>query len=159
MKLQLLQEHLQQLAVIVPNPWVALGRLTLSGDHTSMRFLFAFCASVSEIGNYANRPHCSVDRSKIRRMKAFRSGGKANEFLVDVRPRTHPLLLPCLFSFVLALNAFAQQAPPKIEVGGRLHTFGESLRERNVELTEIGAAGGFEEFGCRREISIGHEAC
>lgn len=33
-------------------------------------------------------------------------------------------------------RASAQQAPPKIEVGGRLRTFGELLRERNVELTE-----------------------
>jgi len=70
-------------------------------------------------------------------MKAFNSGGEAKEFPVDVRPRVPPLLLACLFSCVVALNAFAQQAPPKIEVvNGRLHTFGELLVERNVELTE-----------------------
>jgi HEAT repeat protein len=70
-------------------------------------------------------------------MKAFRSGREAEESPFDVRPRMHQLLLACLFSFVVALNALAQQAPPKIEVNnGRLRTFGELLRERNVELTE-----------------------
>lgn len=69
-------------------------------------------------------------------MKAFRSGREAEEFPVDVHPRMHPYLFACLFSFVVALNALAQQAPPKIEVGGRFRTFGELLRERNVELTE-----------------------
>jgi HEAT repeat protein len=70
-------------------------------------------------------------------MKAFRSGREAKESPFDVRPRMHTHLLAwLLFSFVVALNAFAQQAPPKIDVGGRLHTFGELLRERNVELTE-----------------------
>ena len=38
---------------------------------------------------------------------------------------------------MVALNALAQQAPLKIEVhNDRLRTFGELLRERNVELTE-----------------------
>jgi len=46
------------------------------------------------------------------------------------------LLLACVFSSVVVLNASAQQTPPKIEVGGRPRTFGELLRERNVELTE-----------------------
>jgi hypothetical protein len=70
-------------------------------------------------------------------MKAFNSRREAKEFPVDLRPRVHRLLLACLFSFVVALNAFAQQAPPKIEVdNGRLHTFRELLVERNVELSE-----------------------
>lgn len=50
---------------------------------------------------------------------------------------THPHLLAWLFSFGVALSAFAQQAPPKTEVAnGRPPTFGELLRQRNVELTE-----------------------
>ena len=69
-------------------------------------------------------------------MQAFRSGREAKEFSADVRPRMHPLLLACLFSFVLALNALAQQAPPKNAVNGRLPTFSELLRARNVGLTE-----------------------
>ena len=69
-------------------------------------------------------------------MKASHSGREAKDFPVNMRARMHPILLACLFSFVVALNAFAQQAPPKIEVGGRLHAFGELLRERNIELTE-----------------------
>jgi HEAT repeat protein len=48
----------------------------------------------------------------------------------------HPLLIAVFLSFVVALNAFAQQAPAKIELGGRLRTFGELLQEHNVELTE-----------------------
>lgn len=46
------------------------------------------------------------------------------------------LLLVAPLLCVTALNAFAQQTPPKIEVGGRLRTFGESLRAHKVELTE-----------------------
>jgi HEAT repeat protein len=69
-------------------------------------------------------------------MQTSRSGREAKKFSVDVQPRTHPLLLACLFSFVLALNAFAQQAPPKNVVNGGLPTFSELLSERNVELTE-----------------------
>jgi hypothetical protein len=49
----------------------------------------------------------------------------------------HMLLVAALLSFVTALNAFAQQAPPKIEVGG-IRTFGELLRKHNVELTQQG---------------------
>lgn len=80
-------------------------------------------------------PTVQFTRSKIRHMKGSRSGRKSEEFPVDVRPRMHPHLLACLFSFVVALNAFAQKAPAKID-GGRFRTFGELLRERNVELTE-----------------------
>ena len=69
-------------------------------------------------------------------MKAFHSGREAKEFAVERCTRRQPLLLACVFSFLVVLNASAQQTPPKIEVGGRLHTFGELLRERNVELTE-----------------------
>ena len=69
-------------------------------------------------------------------MKAFHSGREAKEFPVERCIRGHPLLLACVLSFLVALNASAQQTPPKTEVGGRLHTFGELLRERNVELTE-----------------------
>ncbi|HXY48827.1 MAG TPA: HEAT repeat domain-containing protein [Terriglobales bacterium] len=45
------------------------------------------------------------------------------------------LLVAALLSFVTALEAFAQEAPPKIEVGG-IRTIGELLRQHNVELTE-----------------------
>jgi hypothetical protein len=69
-------------------------------------------------------------------MQAFHGGREAKEFSFDVKPRLHPLLLASLFSFVLALNAHAQQAPPKNAVNGRLHTFSELLRDRDVELTE-----------------------
>jgi HEAT repeat protein len=69
-------------------------------------------------------------------MKAFHGGREVKEFPVHMCARVHQFLLACLFSFVVGLNASAQQAPPKIEVGGRLRTFGELLRERNVELTE-----------------------
>jgi HEAT repeat protein len=68
-------------------------------------------------------------------MKAFGNRREAGEFPV-VRPWSHPHLLACLFSIVVALNVFAQQASPKIVVGGPLRTFSELLRERNVELTE-----------------------
>ena len=40
-------------------------------------------------------------------MKAFRSGREADEFLVDVRPRTHPFLLSCLFSSIGAKETLA----------------------------------------------------
>jgi HEAT repeat protein len=69
-------------------------------------------------------------------MKAFHSGREVKEFPVHMCARVLQFLLACLFSFVVGLNASAQQVPPKIEVGGRLRTFGELLRERNVELTE-----------------------
>lgn len=46
------------------------------------------------------------------------------------------LLLVAVLTFLTALNAFAQQPPPKIEVGGRLSTFGELLQKHNVELTK-----------------------
>ena len=45
------------------------------------------------------------------------------------------LLVAALLAFVTALEAFAQEAPPKIEVGG-IRTIGELLRQHNVELTE-----------------------
>lgn len=69
-------------------------------------------------------------------MKAFRRGGEVEELPVERRARRRRLLLACFFSSVVGLNVSAQQTPPKIEVGGRLRTFGEQLRERNVELTE-----------------------
>jgi HEAT repeat protein len=77
-----------------------------------------------------------TDRSKIRHMKAFQGGREAKEHPIDMHARMPSLLLACLFSFVVTLNAFAQQVPPKIEVGGRLQTFGELSRERSVELAE-----------------------
>jgi HEAT repeat protein len=48
----------------------------------------------------------------------------------------HLLLVAAVLSFVTTLNAFAQQAPPSIEVNGRIPTFGEFLRKHNVQLTE-----------------------
>ena len=69
-------------------------------------------------------------------MKALHSGREAKEFPVERCTSSHTLLLACVFSFLVVLNASTQQTPPKIEVGGRPPTFGELLRERNVELTE-----------------------
>jgi HEAT repeat protein len=69
-------------------------------------------------------------------MTVFHSGRKAKEFHVERSARLHRILLAGFFSSVVGLSAFAQQTPPKVEVGGRLHTVGELLRERNVELTE-----------------------
>jgi hypothetical protein len=69
-------------------------------------------------------------------MQAFHSGAEVEELPVETRARRRRLLPACVFSFLVVLNASAQQTPPKIEVGGKLHTFGELLRERNVELTE-----------------------
>ena len=68
-------------------------------------------------------------------MKALRNRREAKESSFDVLPRVHPHLLACLFSFVVALNALAQQVPATIE-SGRLATFGELLQEHNVELTQ-----------------------
>ena len=59
----------------------------------------------------------------------------------------HLLLFATFLSFLVTLNASAQQtepwiwggyslAPPKSEVGGRLPTFGELLQEHNIDLTE-----------------------
>lgn len=50
----------------------------------------------------------------------------------------HLLLLATLLSFLTAVDAFAQQAPPKVQVSGRPPTFDEMLREHHVELTEAG---------------------
>ena len=49
----------------------------------------------------------------------------------------HPLLAAALLSFVAVVNAFPQEAAPKIEVG-RIRTFEELLRNHNVELTQQG---------------------
>jgi HEAT repeat protein len=46
------------------------------------------------------------------------------------------LLLASVLSFVTALRAFAQQAPPKIEVGCKISTFGELLLKHNIQLTK-----------------------
>jgi HEAT repeat protein len=46
------------------------------------------------------------------------------------------VLVAAVLSSVTALNAFAQQRPPKIEVGGGLNTFGELLQQHHVKLTK-----------------------
>lgn len=53
----------------------------------------------------------------------------------------HLLMVAALLSSVTTLEAFAQHAPPKIEVGG-IGTFGELLRKHNVELTQQGLLRG-----------------
>jgi hypothetical protein len=45
------------------------------------------------------------------------------------------LLVTTVMSFVTSLNV-AQQRPPRIDINGRLNTFGELLQKHNVELTK-----------------------
>jgi HEAT repeat protein len=69
-------------------------------------------------------------------MKALCQDLEAKEFAMETRAGMGRIVLACILSFLVLPKVSAQEPVPNFDLGGSLKTFGELLREHNVELTE-----------------------